>query len=99
MLYSKADVAIFREINISTGFIYVFKQSDPAQFETKTPAYELLNLKAGVHFPISSLKAVFSVHVKNLLDKAYYDHLSTLKDIGYYNMGRNITLNLILFFT
>jgi iron complex outermembrane receptor protein len=35
-----------------------------------------------------------SISVNNLLDKKYIDHLSTLKEVGLYNPGRNIAFNL-----
>ncbi len=97
VIYNKNDVAFFTKINFSAEFIYAFKQNNPAQFETITPAYELVNLKAGIRLPINKQKATVSIHLNNIFNKVYYDHLSTLKQMGYLNMGRNITLNFLLF--
>ena len=38
----------------------------------------------------------FGIFAGNILDKAYYDHLSTLKDMGYCNMGRNFSFRLTI---
>ena len=34
------------------------------------------------------------IYVNNLLNKAYLDHLSTLKELGYQDMGRNVCVSL-----
>ncbi len=74
--------------------------------ETATPGYALLN--AGVGFSLhNSRRKVASVYVvgSNLLDKAYQSHLSRLKytDVnvvsgrtGVYNMGRNVSVKLVV---
>ncbi len=74
--------------------------------ETTTPSYTLLNLSAGTDILIGGMKcAEFYVTVHNLFNRAYQSHLSRLKyaDIntvtgrqGVYNMGRNITLKLVV---
>jgi iron complex outermembrane receptor protein len=35
-----------------------------------------------------------SISANNMLDKKYVDHLSTLKEVGLFNPGRNIALSL-----
>lgn len=76
-----------------TGRItHTFAQNQPAQFETSTPAYTLVYIGSGVELPASRQRISFGVYVNNLLDQVYIDHLSTLKDIGLNNMGRNVTL-------
>jgi iron complex outermembrane receptor protein len=37
---------------------------------------------------------MLDVTANNLLDESYIDHLSTLKDLGYYNPGRNVMIGL-----
>ncbi|MFV0376770.1 MAG: TonB-dependent receptor [Mangrovibacterium sp.] len=74
--------------------------------ETATPAYTLLNAGLGTDITGRSGK-LFSVHVScnNLTNKSYQSHLSRLKYTGlnektgregYYNMGRNISIKLIV---
>jgi iron complex outermembrane recepter protein len=74
--------------------------------ETKTPSYTLLNIGVGTDF-FNKGKTVCSlfINVNNLTDEAYQNHLSRLKYAaenfktgrrGVYNMGRNISLKLIV---
>jgi len=65
-------------------------------FETKTSDYFLLNTSIGFDIKLKKLKLSFKLFVNNLLDKQYFDHLSTLKELNYYNIGRNVGVNLRL---
>lgn len=74
--------------------------------ETPTPSYTLLNLSAGTDIVIGGKRrASLFITANNITNKAYQNHLSRLKytllDSGktVYNMGRNITLKLILPFS
>jgi outer membrane receptor protein involved in Fe transport len=40
-----------------------------------------------------------SVSANNLFDKGYIDHPSTLKEVGLFNPGRNIGINIKIPFT
>ena len=81
---------------ISAGITYAFIQNRPSQFETETPSFTLL--RAGVGFSIKTGNQYlnFSVIASNILNEVYFDHLSTLKEMGIYNMGRNFTFNIRL---
>ncbi len=81
---------------ITAGVDYVFAQNDPGQFETATPAYYLLDLAAGTQLQLRKQEVAISIGCSNLLDRAYYDHLSRFKYYGIYDMGRNIFFNLRL---
>lgn len=81
----------FRNMYVTGRISRSFAQNSPAQFETPTPAYTLVYLGSGANLPIGSHKVTFGIFVNNLLNEIYYDHLSTLKDAGLNNMGRNIT--------
>lgn len=74
--------------------------------ETQTPGYSLINLGLGGDV-IRKTKTVCSIYisVNNITDVAYQNHLSRLKYAvennttgrrGVYNMGRNISLKLIV---
>ncbi|MBR1469255.1 MAG: TonB-dependent receptor [Prevotella sp.] len=74
--------------------------------ETPTPSYTLLNASAGTDV-LHRGKRLFSVYLTatNLLNRAYQNHLSRLKyaDLnpvtgrrGVYNMGRNITVKVVV---
>ena len=94
---------------VSAGVECYFRQSHiyrADETETETPSYALLNLQAGTDIQIGSKKlAEFYIIADNLLDNAYQNHLSRLKYAdfnavtgrqGVYNMGRNITMKLII---
>ena len=94
---------------VSAGIECYLKQNHiyrADETETETPSYTLLNLQAGTDIQIGSKKlAEFYIIADNLLDKAYHNHLSRLKYAdfnvvtgrqGVFNMGRNITMKLIV---
>lgn len=74
--------------------------------ETETPAYTLINLGIGAEMVLKE-KAFFSfyISINNLTDVVYQSHLSRLKYAdenyltgrkGIYNMGRNISIKLVV---
>jgi len=86
---------------ISVGLDNFFRQSKVDAFETTTSGYTLLNASVGTTLKINK-KQDLTIYIagKNLLNKAYYDHLSRFKPgrlseedpgFGIYNAGRNIT--------
>ena len=93
----KAELNDFKFIQqpfMSVAVNTVFNQSNIDAFETVTSSYALLNVNIGGDLMIKKQKIELSVGVTNLLDKAYYNHLSRLKSAGINNMGRNIVVNL-----
>jgi iron complex outermembrane receptor protein len=86
---------------LSVGIDNFFKQTKIDSFEQPTGSYTLLNAAIGTTLRIGKTQDI-TIYVagKNLLDKAYYDHLSRFKpgrlsdedpSLGIYNQGRNIT--------
>ena len=92
--FQKEKIGILQNPFLKIGGVYAGKQSKPALFETETASYSLLNIGLGASIKISNQTISFSIQANNLLDKTYVDHLSTLKEIEYYNIGRNISFNL-----
>lgn len=90
----KTKLKLFYDNSFSAGFLYAFKQNHTGQFESETAGYYLLNLQISSTFKFKSMPVLFSINVENLLNESYTDHLSTLKDVGYYNTGRNITFGI-----
>lgn len=62
--------------------------------ETTTPSYQLINAGIGVTRKVKRVEYVINISGKNLLNEAYYDHLSRYKNFGLLNIGRNISINL-----
>lgn len=89
----------------SLGMDHVFNQNRVDNFETPTGAYTLINLAMGTTFMLKNQPLRINISANNLLDKAYYDHLSRFKPgrldegdqtAGYYNQGRNVSVGLYL---
>jgi len=86
---------------LSVGIDNFFKQTKIDSFEQATGGYTLLNAAIGTTLRIGKTQDItIYAAAKNLLDKAYYDHLSRFKPgrlsdedpaLGIYNQGRNIT--------
>ncbi len=72
---------------------YVFKQSHPAQFETATPGYLLINIYSGIDIISGKGNWKLALACKNLTDKKYMDHLSRLKYYGLSNEGINFVFS------
>ncbi|MBK8722746.1 MAG: TonB-dependent receptor [Saprospiraceae bacterium] len=94
------------------GVDYFFNQKQvfsAYETETSTPAYSLWSAGFGANFSVFKRKDAFSCYVsgENLANTAYQSHLSRLKyapqnpatgRVGVFNMGRNISLKLVLNF-
>lgn len=94
---------------LSFGLEHYFKQDEiysAYNTETITPAYSLLNAGIGSDIVLNK-KTICSLYISgtNLADIAYQSHLSRLKyaatnnvteRTGVYNMGRNISIKLIV---
>jgi iron complex outermembrane receptor protein len=77
-------------------YTFAFEQDDPADFEKSSPDYSLFHLGGGVEIPAGNQRILLSIVVSNLFDEEYIDHLSTLRDLGYSNAGRNVMVNLVV---
>lgn len=79
---------------ISVNTCTAFNQDKTAPDETSTAGYTIIDFTIGGSKKVKNQLISFSISANNILDKKYIDHLSTLKEVNYYNPGRNITLNL-----
>ncbi|MEP6712521.1 MAG: TonB-dependent receptor, partial [Ferruginibacter sp.] len=91
--------AKIKKISFNVSVDDVQAQNHPAQFETPTTGYTLLN--AGVSGVVYAGKNDITISIagNNLLNKNYYDHLSRFKDYFIHNIGRNIAININIPFT
>ena len=92
--FQKQELAFLRNAFFKVGGLFAMKQNNPAKFETNTDSYSLLNAGIGTDIKWANQVVYLSVQANNLLNETYIDHLSTLKGMGYYNIGRNISVNL-----
>jgi iron complex outermembrane receptor protein len=81
------------DLSCKAGADLVFAQNHPGDFETATGSYWLLHasLQWVIHRDKKDIR--LTVAGDNLLDKAYYDHLSRFKYYGIYNTGRSIQVS------
>lgn len=80
--------------SLKVQWVHAFDQSRPSEFETKSPAYNLINASIEGDFPIGKQNLNLALRANNLFNELYIDHLSTLKDLGFYNPGRNVMLSI-----
>ncbi|MCE5345003.1 MAG: TonB-dependent receptor [Bacteroidales bacterium] len=90
----KEKLIILHNAFISLNTNTAFCQHNAAPDETPTSGYTLFDISSGGKIELSNQTVLVSISVNNLFDRKYIDHLSTLKEVGLYNPGRNITLNL-----
>jgi iron complex outermembrane recepter protein len=100
-----SDILLTKKLNkkitslsFKPGISYVFEQNRSGIFETRTAAYYLLNATAVVSIKGKRNRIELSMSGNNLLNNAYYDHLSRFKYFGIFNTGRNISLNFKILF-
>jgi len=85
--------------SVSLESVNAFAQNHPSSFETKTNGYQLLNMIFSGQTVLKGANVLsYSLAIRNVFNTVYIDHLSTLKEIGYYNQGRNIVVTLSLKF-
>lgn len=90
----KGKLAFFRNAFARINSATAFDQNRPSRDEESTPGYSLFDAGIGADIKVSKQIISLSLCVNNILDTKYIDHLSTLKEVGYFNPGRNISLNL-----
>lgn len=92
--FSTKGNQVFKSPFISLSWKHAFEQKHPSQFETNTSAYNIVAIQAGSSFKIAQYEASLLLSADNLFDEKYVDHLSSLKTLGYYNPGRNLSVKL-----
>ena len=88
-----------RMMNFENGYLKInlqmaLNQNNPAPDEEATAGYSIVDFGIGANFKTGNQLIIIGLTVSNVFDKKYIDHLSTLKEAGYFNPGRNIALNL-----
>jgi len=72
------------------------EQTRTADNETNTGGYALLDAGVGTQIDVGGAPLNIAVNATNILGELYINHLSLLKPLGVYDMGRNISLSLNL---
>ena len=92
--FQKQQLAFLHQAFFCVGSLLATEQNHLALFETLTGGYFLLHAEMGAEIKWGNQMIGLSVRSNNMLNRAYVDHLSTLIDLGYDNMGRNISFNM-----
>ncbi len=71
-----------------------FKQDKLADDETVTNGYTIYECGVGANLKIKNQFVSFALNIHNIFDTKYIDHLSTLKEVNFFNSGRNISLSI-----
>jgi iron complex outermembrane receptor protein len=90
------DGDVLKNIKLMASIDTYFPQDHPAQFETPTSGYILLNAGCSVSFVAKKRTVYADIAANNLMNTSYFDHLSRFKEYGIYNIGRNLVLNIRL---
>lgn len=92
--YTLPDFLFIKNLKINVGNLYAFAQNNVAMLEEPTPAYDLINASINFETKFAKQKLIWTIGSNNLLNTKYNDHLSTLTDAGFYDMGRTIYFSL-----
>ena len=91
--FTKDKMKYLSKSYFRVGGKYAFSQDNPSEFETSTNSYFLLDMGLGTQIRMKNQLLLIDITATNLLNETYYDHLSTLKDLGIYNIGRSINIS------
>jgi iron complex outermembrane recepter protein len=78
--------------SIKISALTALAQNNFSDHGSPTPSYTLLNLVLSSHIKVLGNKMELTLSANNILDRQYFDHLSTLKELNIYNQGRNFSL-------
>lgn len=92
--WNKNDLWKFRNFYIKVGSKIYFDQAFPAPYETYTDGYTLFDVGFGLAVNWGKQILNLDIIANNIFDQTYINHLSTLKPLDFYNLGRNISVNL-----
>lgn len=89
----KEKIGFLMHPNIVISALTALSQNNPSPYETATSGYTLINLSINSDIAVSEQIISFNVSINNIFDTQYFDHLSTLKPLNYFNQGRNISIS------
>lgn len=86
-------MSILSDAFISLRSGTAFDKNDVAPEETTTPGYTLFDFGVGGNLKINKQDLIVCLNIDNILDTKYVDHLSTLKEVGLLEPGRNVVIS------
>lgn len=88
----KRELLFFENTFFTLNSGIAFAQNNAAPDETVTEGYQLFDVSIGGNLTVNNQNIALKISATNIFDTKYIDHLSTLKEVGLYNPGRNISL-------
>jgi iron complex outermembrane receptor protein len=92
--FTKSRIGIFKESFVAIKSSTSTNQHHPAPDEIASDAYSLIDLSFGTGISVRNQEIQIGTGINNLFDTKYSDHLSTLKEAGLFEPGRNIYLSI-----
>lgn len=92
----KDKIGVLISPNVWFVALKAFNQDHPSLYETSTDGYTLCDTGINSGLRVCNQLVNLGLSVNNIFDTKYYDHLSTLKAVSFYNPGRNISLTLTI---
>ncbi len=90
----KEQLLFMEKAYLKINLLNAFKQINVAPEEEETAGYSLVDLGIGANLKVVNQPVVIGITANNIFDTKYIDHLSTLKEAGFFNPGMNIGFNL-----
>lgn len=91
---TKSRMGMFTESFAAIRSSTSTNQHHPAPDEVASDAYSLIDLSFGTGISVRNQEIQLGAGINNLFDTKYSDHLSTLKEAGLFEPGRNIYLSI-----
>ncbi|MBP6978193.1 MAG: TonB-dependent receptor [Bacteroidales bacterium] len=90
----RSEIGCFKRPSIKLSALTALKQDNTSPYETESDGYTIVNLSVYTELKISRQILILGISANNLFNTRYFDHLSTLKPLNYYNEGINISVSL-----
>jgi len=92
----KENLAFLKDAFLKINSTSASPQDKIADDETNTAGYTLFDIGIGGNIKANNQLISLGLSVNNIFDKKYIDHLSTLKEVEFFNIGRNLSFNLAI---
>lgn len=92
--FKNMNLKYLKQIAFNIESSYAFEKNNIHPSETITDSYNVYNVSISQQLSIKSQKIKLNFKINNVLDEKYLDHISTLKGLGYYEIGRNINIGI-----
>ncbi len=93
--FTAQKIGPVKNIHLQLNPVYAFAYNHPAPEEQPSPSYFLINASITGDISINQTHTLkLFILGYNLTNTVYNDHLSTLRDVSFYDMGRNISIGI-----